>query len=161
VHGLKAYKGDNCTNTPNPRDLPYVIDKKRLRVFKRLTARTRAKTVLISDWRYDPAGLFSARFHGVDFQDVVPDWPKRSRGDEIRGWLRKHRDVDRYVVIDDDDDELDDLPLFQPSAKTGLTARIARAAAKFLNGKTNRDLRSGPVTRTLENARKQLKRLIK
>jgi hypothetical protein len=27
----------------------------------------------------------------------------------------------RYVVIDDDDDELDELPLFQPSASTGLT----------------------------------------
>ena len=29
-------------------------------------------------------------------------------------------------MLDDEDDELDDLPLFQPSAKTGLTMEIVR-----------------------------------
>lgn len=63
-----------------------------------------------SDWRHDPAGLFSARYWGMPYADVVPDLPRRSRGDEIRAWLKKHSDVDRYAVIDDDDDQLDDLP---------------------------------------------------
>jgi len=151
----------NCTKTSNPRDLPYVIDKRLSGVLNRLIARTHAKVILISDWRYDPAGLFSARYHGVKYQDAVPDWPKKSRGEEIRGWLRKHRDVDRYAVIDDDDDELDDLPLFQPSSTTGLKARVANAVARFLNRKTDKDMRSGAITPTLENARKRLKRLTK
>jgi HAD domain in Swiss Army Knife RNA repair proteins len=106
----------NCNKTPNPHDLPYVVDKRLLRVFNRLVARTRAKVVLISDWRYDSAGLFSAREQGIKFEDAVPDWPKKSRGDEIRAWLRKHPDIVRFAVIDDDDDELDGLPLFQPSS---------------------------------------------
>jgi hypothetical protein len=72
----------NCNKTPNPHDLPYVVDKRLLRVFNRLVARTRAKVVLISDWRYDSAGLFSAREQGIKFGDAVPDWPKKSRGDE-------------------------------------------------------------------------------
>lgn len=151
----------NCNRTVNPHELPYVIDKRLLRVFNRLVAHTESKVVLISDWRYDPAGLFSARLQGLHFHDVVPDWPKKSRGDEIRGWLRKHAYVDRYAVIDDDDDELDELPLFQPSDATGLTAKIAQGVAKFLERKTDKDMRSGPITRTFENARKKIKRLIK
>jgi hypothetical protein len=42
--------------------------------------------------------------------------PKRPRRDEILARLKKHPRVTRFVVIDDEDDELDQLPLFQPSA---------------------------------------------
>jgi len=79
-------------------------------------ARTRAKVVLISDWRHDSAGLFSAREQGIKFEDAVPDWPKNlgerksGRGSESILMLV------RFAVIDDDDDELDGLPLFQPSS---------------------------------------------
>jgi hypothetical protein len=52
--------------------------------------------------------------------------------------------VERYAVIDDEDDELDDLPLFRPSAKTGLTPEIATGVADYLAGKTNRDMRRAP-----------------
>ncbi len=40
--------------------------------------------------------------------------PHRPRRDEVLAWLRKAVRVTRYVVIDDEDDELDGLPLFQP-----------------------------------------------
>ena len=148
----------NSTQTPNPKRLPYVVDKRLLRVFNKLIARTHAKVVLISDWRHDPAGLFAARFHGIRYYAVVPERPK-SRGDQIRAWLRKHPKVFRYAVIDDDDDQLDDLPLFQPSDSTGLTSRMAQGIAEYLSGRTDKDMRSGPLTRTLENARKRIKRL--
>jgi len=59
-------------------------------------------------------------FTASDYQDVVPDRPKKSRGNQIRAWLRKNPKVYRYAVINDDDDQLDDLPLFQPSDSTGL-----------------------------------------
>jgi hypothetical protein len=143
-----------------PHDLPYVVDKRILRILKRVVARTRAKVVLISDWRHDPAGLFSARYWGIHYSDVVPYLPKRSRGEQIFLWLKKHPDVTHYVVIDDDDDEMDDLPLFQPSSSTGLTHKIANGAIRYLQGKTDKDMRSGPVIRTVENVRKGLKRLV-
>jgi len=149
----------NSTHTPNPRKLPYVVDKRRMRVFKRLIAHTRAKIVLISDWRHDPAGLFAARLHGIRYWDVLPDRAKKSRGDQIRAWLSKHPEVFRHAVIDDDDDQLDDLPLFQPSNSTGLTARMAERIERYLSGRTDKDMRSGPLARTLENARKRIKRL--
>lgn len=151
----------NSKRTPNPLKLPYVIDKGRLRVFKRLIARTHAKVILISDWRHDPAGLFAARFHGLRYHDLAPDRPKEPRGDQIRAWLKKNPWVSRYVVLDDDDDQLDDLPLFQPSASSGLTAYMTGRIAKYLSGRSDKDMRRGPLVRTLENARKQIKRFAK
>lgn len=146
----------NSRQTPNPRELPYIVDKRLLRRFKTLIKRTRAKVVLASTWRYDPAGLFSARYWGIPFIGVIPDRPKRPRCDEILAWLKAHPKVTRFVVIDDDDDQLDALPLFQPSPSTGLTTEIVNAAADYLNGKTDEDMRRNKVVRILENARAAL-----
>ena len=147
----------NCKQTANPRELPYVVDRRLLARFKRLLDRTGAKVVLSSTWRYDPAGLFSAKRWGIPFIGVTPDMPKRPRRDEIRAWLKKHPKVTRFAVIDDEDDELDELPLFQPSAATGLTDKIVRGVVKYLNGKTDEDMRSGPVERLLQNVQSVLK----
>ena len=73
----------NCKSTPNPRKFPYIVDPKLLKRFKRLLQRTGAKVVLSSTWRYDPAGLFSAKHWGIPFIDVIPDMPKRPRRDEV------------------------------------------------------------------------------
>ncbi len=141
----------NCKKTPNPRDLPYIVDPKLLARFKRLVKRTRAKVVLASTWRYDPAGLFSARHWGIPFMDVIPDMPGKPRRAEILAWIAQHPTVTRYAVIDDEDDELDGLPLFQPSATTGLTQKIANGVARYVEGKTDKDMRSRRVVRILQN----------
>src|SRR5437588_1068675 len=119
----------NCTNTPNSRKFPYIVDPKLLKRFKRLLRRTRAKVVLSSTWRYDPAGIFSAKRYGIPFIDVIPDLPHEPRRKEILQWLQEHPEVTRYIVIDDEDDDLDGLPLFQPSSRTGLTEEIVAGAA--------------------------------
>jgi hypothetical protein len=147
----------NCKKTANPRMLPYVVDRRLLARFKQLLERTGAKVVLSSTWRYDPAGLFSAKYWGIPFIGITPDMPKRPRRDEIRAWLKKHPKVTRFAVIDDEDDELDELPLFQPSAAIGLTGKIVRGVVKYLNGKTDEDMRSGRVERLLQNVQAALK----
>jgi hypothetical protein len=65
--------------------------------------------------------------------------------------------VTRFVVIDDEDDGLDELPLFQPSAATGLTGKIVRGVVKYLDGKTDEDMRDSPVERLLQNVQSALK----
>ena len=135
----------NCKKTPNPRKLPYIVDTKLLERFESLLERTDAKVVLSSTWRYDPAGLFSAKHWGVPFVGITPDMPKQPRRNEVLAWLKEHPDVDRYAVIDDEDDELDELPLFQPSVKTGLTDKIATGV------ETDRDMRCGQLTRMFQN----------
>jgi hypothetical protein len=146
----------NCRKTPNPRKLPYIVDRKLLKRFMRLLERTGAKVVLSSTWRYDPAGLFSAKYWGLPFIDVIPDMPKRPRRTEILAWLKGRPRVKRFVVIDDEDDELDELPLFQPSPTTGLTEPICRGVANYLEGKTEEDMRSNRIVRTFQNMRSAL-----
>jgi hypothetical protein len=141
----------NSSRTPNPRKLPYVVDPALLARFQRLVERSGADVVLTSTWRYDPAWLFSAQHWGIQFVDVVPDLPGQPRRDEIMAWLDGHGEVTRFAVIDDDDDELDALPLFQPHASTGLTDPIANGVAAYLAGETDRDMRSTRLERWLEN----------
>jgi hypothetical protein len=69
-----------------------------------------------------------------------------------------HPDVNRFAVLDDDDDGLDDLPLFQPSAATGLTDRIATGVVNYLNRKTDQDMRSNALGRALEHIHAALNR---
>jgi hypothetical protein len=59
--------------------------------------------------------------------------------------------VRRFAVLDDDDDELDALPLFQPSAAIGLTGEIAGGMVDFLLCKTDRDMRRNRVERLFQN----------
>jgi hypothetical protein len=77
--------------------------------------------------------------------------PRRARRDEILAWLNKHPRVSRFALLDDDDDELDELPLFQPSPSTGLTNEIARALTNYLNKNTNADMRRSAVVRIASN----------
>lgn len=141
----------NCDATPNPRSLPYIVDKKLLTRFRKLVADSKAKVVLTSSWRIDPVGLYAARYWRVPFHAKCPDLPDAPRRDEILSWLRTHTRVDRFVVLDDEDDDLDELPLFQPSGKTGLTPEICRGALSYLKGETDRDMRAALLTRMVEN----------
>jgi hypothetical protein len=147
----------NCEATPNPREFPYIIDKRLLRRFVSLQRKTRAKVVLISSWRCDPIGLLAAKHFGIPFDDVTPDVPKKHRGEEIRSWLAKHLKVTRYAVIDDEEDGLDELPLFQPAQATGLTPEIARGVQRYLNGKTNDTMRRNVIVRVGLRVRSALK----
>jgi hypothetical protein len=141
----------NCSKTRNPRHFPYVVDQKLLARLRKLLDRTGAKVVLSSTWRLDPVGLFAAKHAGVPFIGVCPDKPRSPRCKEILTWLADHPRATRYAVIDDQDDELDDLPLFQPSAKTGLTMDIVRGAAAYLNGETDETMRASAMVRLGQN----------
>jgi hypothetical protein len=141
----------NSKMTPNPRKFPYVVDKKLLARLHKLLDRTRAKVVLSSTWRVDPVGLLAARHWGIPFMDVCPDMPKSSRRKEVLAWLAAHPKLTRYAIIDDEDDELDDLPVFQPSSKTGLTPEIVRGVEKYLNGKTDDTMRASGIVRLAQN----------
>jgi HAD domain in Swiss Army Knife RNA repair proteins len=141
----------NCDATPNPRRLPYIVDGRLLARFRDLVDATQATVVLSSTWRVDPVGLLAAKFYEVPFSDVCPDMPDAPRCEELLHWLRAHPEVTRYVVLDDSDDCLDELPLFQPSAKTGLTPEIARGIEEFLAGRSDKDMRLNAIARLGQN----------
>ena len=148
----------NCEDTPNPRKFPYIVDARLLSLLKELVARTRANVVLSSSWRTDPVGLLAAKYYDVPFIDVCPDLPEVSRCEEMLRWLSEHQAVHRYVVIDDESDCLDDLPLFQPSSKTGLTIEIVEGVEKYLSGKTDDTMRQPAIVRLGQNIHSFFKR---
>jgi HAD domain in Swiss Army Knife RNA repair proteins len=148
----------NCKSTPNPRKFPYVADPQLVERLRQLLQRSRAEVVLTSTWRYDPAGLFSAKHWGIPFIDITPDLPHEPRRNEILSWLAGHPEVTRYAVLDDDDDDLDSLPLFQPSARRGLTKEVAQALVDYLDGKREHDMRASRMVRWIENLQDVLKR---
>ena len=141
----------NCSRTPNPRKFPFIIDATLLKRLERLLEITGAEIVLDSNWRYDPVGLLAAKYYGVPFTDTTPDLPGQPRCEPVLEWLRRHPDVERFIVIDDEDDELDELPLFQPLRRDGLTDDVVKAAADYLNGKTDQDLRRNKLARIFQN----------
>lgn len=148
----------NCKRTPNPRKLPYIVDKKLLSRFRELVLSTRAKVVLTSTWRIDPIGRYAAKYWGIPFLDVCPDMPKKARRQEILAWIAKHPRVTRFCVIDDEDDGLDGLPLFQPSAAAGLDSKMARAIEKYLAGETEETIRANALVRVGQNIHSLFKR---
>ena len=141
----------NCKKTPNPRKFPYIVDSALVTRLCSVLVSTGAKVVLSSTWRYDPIGLLAARHFGIPFIDVTPDQPQEPRCREILAWLERHPKVERFAVIDDEDDELDDLPLFQPSSSTGLTDQIARGLTSYLCGETDEDMRCNRLQRVMQN----------
>jgi hypothetical protein len=141
----------NCNDTPNPRKFPYIVDDVLLARFCDLVVASQATVVLSSTWRVDPIGLLAAKFFKVPFADVCPDFPDAPRCEELLSWLRDHPEVTRYVVLDDSDDCLDELPLFQPSPRTGLTPAIATGIDDFLAGRIDKDMRANAVTRLGQN----------
>jgi hypothetical protein len=143
----------NCKKTHNPRKFPYVVDQTLLKRFKSLIERTGAKVVLSSTWRVDPVGVMAAERAGVPFIDTCPDMPGEARCKEIQTWLAEHPDVSRFVVIDDENDGLDGLPLFQPSFATGITDEIVDGVADYLNGKTDKTIHAGALVRAFQNIR--------
>lgn len=141
----------NSDETPNDRKFPYIVDDRLLARFSELVQVTGAIVVLSSTWRVDPVGLLAAQYYKLPFDDVCPDMPGAPRCEELLSWLRAHPEITRYVVLDDDDDCLDELPLFQPSPKTGLTSDIAKGIEEFLAGRSDKDMRLGALTRLGQN----------
>ncbi len=141
----------NSDSTPNPRKFPYIVDKRLLARFQELVRKTGATVVLSSTWRVDPVGRLAAKLHEVPFDDICPDMPEAPRCEEIQSWLRRHPEATRYAVLDNEDDCLDELPLFQPSSKTGLTEEIAQGIEEFLAGRSDKEMRLSAIVRLGQN----------
>ena len=112
---------------------PYLVS-----IFNRIIFATDAKIVLSSSWRHSKEGRDEVRQQIMDFIDVTPRMPllggseTMERGKEIKAWLDKHPEVEKYAILDDDSDFLPDQPLFKTTWKKGLTEEIAKEVIKHL-----------------------------
>jgi hypothetical protein len=103
----------------------------------RIILNTDAKIVLSSAWRGWPEGEEEIRKQVYDFIDCTKHIPDEDavRGDEIKEWLGRHPEVQRYAILDDDTDMLPDQidHLFQTEWETGITAEISDKVIAYLN----------------------------
>lgn len=128
----------------------HVIEPDLLARFRSLVASTDPYVVLASTWRHEPGGVQEARDRGVPFEDVLPDLRPQSRGKEIKAWLAEHPNVERFVILDDDDDEYEDMPLFQPNPYKGLTDQVATAVEDYVAGRRDGDCRRSLLIRACQ-----------
>lgn len=109
------------------------VPAKLVRDIQRVTG---CEVVLSSTWRLSNSDRAMVREQVVDFIDVTPDLNPDLRGAEIQDWLDRNPDVDRYAILDDDNDMLANQleNFFQTTWEDGLTQEIAVKVAEHLNG---------------------------
>ena len=93
------------------------IDDDKVILLKQIVDATEANIVLSSTWRlgYNKAGHHLKKMgdylkkklakQGLSVYDVTPDLGKHgwNRGKEILDWLVRHPDVDKYLILDDEE----------------------------------------------------------
>lgn len=93
------------------------------------------KIVLSSSWRNFPDGKKEVERCVLPIFDVTPISDGILRGEEIKEWLSKHPEVEKYAILDDDNDMLtEQLPnFFQTTWEEGLTQEIVDKVINHLN----------------------------
>ena len=92
------------------------------------------KFVLSSSWRHFNSGREQVERQVVPIYDETPKLDTGLRGDEIKAWLDDHPEVEKYAILDDDNDMLpEQMPsLFQTTWQIGITPEIVIAVVEYL-----------------------------
>jgi hypothetical protein len=114
-------------------------DDELVKRFNKLLRDTDAHWVLSSSWRHAEKWRLDMFQMGMDVKRLVdrtPHLPGEIRGKEIDEWLKKHANVERYAIIDDDSDMLpwQGRHFFKTDFDKGLTAEVAERVRIHLLG---------------------------
>lgn len=122
-----------------------MLDERAIIQLKKIIMATDAEIVLSSSWRWykDTRDKVHRQLQAkdIDFVDTTPleiD-TAMSRGMEIKTWLDEHPEVERFVILDDDDLRIQEyIPYHvKTTFRYGLTREKAAEAIQILNGETN------------------------
>jgi len=114
------------------------IDEQMVMVLAGVVSQTGADIVLSSFWRLDPRDRSlvdsALKRYGMFVSDRTPSMPG-PRADEISAWLRENPEVERYAILDDDDEAGIgmDHSFFRTDPEVGITGRIAEMIVSHLN----------------------------
>jgi hypothetical protein len=106
-------------------------------LINRIVDRTKCEVVLSSAWRHSKTWRQDMKAQGLIFKFLDRTGNKHSdvnRGDEIRDWLDKHPEVEKYAILDDYNDMLEEQQenFFQTQTSIGITDEIADAVEEHL-----------------------------
>ena len=103
---------------------------------KRVLKTTSAQVVLSSTWRFVPNFVKALLHMNVPMLSITPRIDSNHRGEEIHAWLQSHTAIDRFAIIDDDDDAGDGFDLaphfVQTHWNTGMTEAHEHALIALL-----------------------------
>ena len=113
----------------------HLFDPKSVIRLNRITDETEAKIVLSSTWRFRGLEfmrqLFAQRDVTGELIDITPRFGGEIRGEEIQSWLEiwcyrgGHERPEKYIIIDDDSDMLEEQKPFFVHIKNGMVAGIS------------------------------------
>lgn len=130
--------------------LPHArFDPEAVSQLNRILEETGAKIVVSSTWRYRGRKEMAEIFQGQGVQgeviDVTPALRQRirrwvrdtcGRGNEIAEWLHEHPEVEKFAILDDDQDmSFLHHRLFCTGGNEGLTEEVADMVINHLNNK--------------------------
>lgn len=139
----------NCATTAQRHNGFIGIDPYMAFLIGKIKLETGCEFVLSSSWRHYPDGPEEVErcignLHSKTPRIQDPEgttWKERqekgdwgSRGNEIKAWLAEHAGVEKYAIVDDDNDMLPEQQehFFKTSWTEGITAKIAAAIAEHL-----------------------------
>lgn len=125
----------NCVTTAQRHRGAVGIDPYMALLVGRIVEATGCVIVLSSSWRHYPDARDEVRRQVMPFVDVTPDLKgTTSRGTEIKTWLADHPEVERYAILDDNGDMLNEQQphFFKTSWQIGLTEEIAKCVIDHL-----------------------------
>lgn len=117
----------------------YLIER-----LKRLIDATGATVIMSSSWRYGRTCkahhddfvelLEKLESHGVHVEDYTPTMNTAHKSVEIKQYLQDHPEIEKFVVLDDDEIELYPEQHVETLNRYGLTDENVDDAIKILNG---------------------------
>ena len=125
----------NSRATTSFREL-YPLDPHMAFMVGKIQLDTDCEVVLSSSWRHHPDGVAAVEKRIVKIYDKTPTLDHLGvRGHEIQAWLDKHPEVERYAILDDDSDMLDEQKpnFFKTTFQNGLTEDIMYKVIAHLN----------------------------
>lgn len=125
----------NCQSTLEHHGSFIGIDPVMAERARRIVVEAQCHVVLSSTWRLHANSRKEVVEKVCAFIDTTPSLPTGFRGDEVKWWLERHPEVERYAILDDDEDFWKDQPLFRTTWAAGLTDEIADQVIDYLNAK--------------------------
>ena len=137
----KHYEWLMTTNEPTlmQRVYPYSeFNPKSCQLLKDIIDETDAQIVVSSSWRLDGENRLNSLFKYFGLPRIYSTTPclNTARGIEIAAWLSAHPDVDKYIILDDDEDmNSEQLPFFIKTNpyEDGLNEEVKNKAINILN----------------------------
>jgi hypothetical protein len=117
----------------------YTLTKTKLKLLQEIVEATDCKIVLSSTWRKDDYAfrklIKALSYRGMTIMSKTPVIYSGPRGLEIANWIVENGNVDRYAILDDNSDMLDNQlrNFFQTDGDYGLTKTIAHRIIQHLN----------------------------